>query len=203
MIKAVIFDYGGVISAGGKKFEPAIRLANNLGINYEEALILIRQPWNKLSTGEINEIEFWDELENSYKIPIKFQSRNIWNTYENCMKPLKEMQDLLYKLKSSGFTLGLISNTVPPTALSIKLGGGYKLFDFCVLSCEVGFQKPDIDIYKFGLEHIKNTPPGSVLYIDDVSQNLIPAEGLGMKVIHATNSSNLIKKLSFYLKELS
>ena len=113
------------------------------------------------------------------------------------------MQDLLEKLKSLGYTLGLISNTVPPTALSIKQGGGYKMFDFCVLSCEVGFQKPDSDIYDIGLEQINDIPHSNILYIDDVKRNLIPAKKLGMKVILATDSGNLLKELSFYMKEVN
>lgn len=38
MVEALIFDYGGVISDGGRDFEPAIRLASNLAIDQSSAI---------------------------------------------------------------------------------------------------------------------------------------------------------------------
>ncbi|HVC36259.1 MAG TPA: HAD family phosphatase [Candidatus Dormibacteraeota bacterium] len=200
MIEALIFDYGGVISDGGRGFEPAFRLAKNLGIEEQDALDLIQAPWDKLSTGTINTGEFWNEIETGYGDIVPGNLRDIWNTYENCMKPRGDMQNVLQALKSSGYILGLVSNTVPPTAQSIRNNGGYDFFDFTVLSCEVGFKKPDTKIYELGLNQVGDITPEHIVYIDDANQNLPAAQKLGMKTIHANNHNVLINELSAMLK---
>lgn len=103
-------------------------------------------------------------------------------------------------MKSSGHILELVSNTVPPTAQSIRNNGGYDFFDFTVLSCEVGFKKPDVVIYELRLSHIDNIAPEHIIYIDDANQNLPAAHKLGMKTILANDHSVLISELSTILR---
>ena len=161
---------------------------------------LIQAPWDKLSSGTINTGGFWNEIETGYGDIVPDNLRDIWNTYENCMKPRGDMQNVLQALKSSGYILGLVSNTVAPTAQSIRNNGGYDFFDFTVLSCEVGFKKPDTKIYELGLNHVGDITPGHIVYIDGANQNLPATQKLGMRTIHANNHSVLINELSATLK---
>lgn len=191
MVEALIFDYGGVVSDGGRDFEPAMRLASNLAIDQSSAVQLISEPWDQLSKGFINVNDFWSKIENSLGYEIQDSLKDIWNTFDNCMYPRKQMQATLMSLKNSGYVLGLLSDTVPPTAQSIRLGGGYDPFEFTILSCEVGLRKPDEKIYNIALSQIANINPSNVVYIDDNARNLVPARKLGMQTLLAGNSEDL------------
>ncbi len=191
MVEALIFDYGGVVSDGGRDFEPAMRLASNLAIGQSCAIQLISEPWDQLSKGFIDVDEFWSQIENALGSEVDDTLRDIWNTFDNCMYPRKQIQVTLMNLKTSGYILGLLSDTVPPTAQSIRLGGGYHPFDFTILSCEVGLRKPDEKIYNVALSKIPDISPHNVVYIDDNPKNLVPARKLGMQTILAGNSKDL------------
>lgn len=191
MVEALIFDYGGVVSDGGGDFEPAMRLASNLLIDQSNAVQLISEPWDQLSKGFIDVDGFWLQIEDTLGSEINESLRDIWNTFDNCMHPRKEMQATLMSLKTSGYILGLLSDTVPPTAQSIRLGGGYDPFEFTILSCEAGLRKPDEKIYNLALSKIPDINPSNVVYIDDNANNLVPARKLGMQTILAGNTDDL------------
>ncbi len=191
MVEALIFDYGGVVSDGGRDFEPAMRLSTNLAINQSNAMQLISEPWDQLSKGFIDVDDFWSQIENTLGREVNHSLRHIWNTFDNCMYPRKQILATLMNLKKSGYILGLLSDIVPPTAQSIKLGGGYHPFDFTILSCEVGLRKPDEKIYNIALSKIPDISPRNVVYIDDNPKNLVPARKLGMQTILAGNSKDL------------
>lgn len=63
MIKAVIFDYGGVIIAGGRGNEPAESLAAFLDISKEEAARIILSLWNDYISGRLTEATYWQRVE--------------------------------------------------------------------------------------------------------------------------------------------
>lgn len=199
MINTLIFDYGGVISDGGRSFEPMLRLANNLKIDEESAIELIKKPWGRLSSGIVDVNGFWVEIDKAYGSAIPSQTKEIWNTYENCMKPRTDVLHFLKTLRSSGYHLGLLSNTVPPTANSIRNAGGYKSFDFTILSCEVGLQKPESRIYELILENLPGMSPADMIYVDDVPANLDPARALGIKTVLANSPSNMIGEIASIL----
>ena len=54
------------------------------------------------------------------------------------------------------------------------------LFDGVVFSCEVGFIKPEIEIYSFCINSLK-VKPAYALLIDDDERNLKGAERAGLK----------------------
>jgi len=199
VIEALLFDYGGVVSDGGKDFEPANRLANNLGIEKQDAYKTIEGPWDSLCKGMISVGEFWATIENSVGHPIADDSRAIWNTYEECMFPRSNIQKLLENLRASKYILGLLSDTVHPTALSIRENGGYDMFDFTILSCEAGLRKPNQKIYELALSKLDDVAPQNVVFIDDNPKNLVPATMLGMKTILATDSRRLVNDINALL----
>jgi hypothetical protein len=69
MIKAVLFDYGGVISAGGRGVEITERIAANLDISQERAFELLDIGWTLYASGASSEEEFWKQLETAFGKP--------------------------------------------------------------------------------------------------------------------------------------
>ena len=181
MIKAVIFDYGGVVT-NETDLELERIISNVLGFNLSAIMEKIKKPLSRFSRGDINEQEFWKELSNKAKTKLP---RNIFNDfwilkYYKQVKIHKDVLNLVNKLKGKGYKVGLISNTIKPHVRYNKKMGRYKYFDPVILSCEVGFEKPQRWIYKLALKRLRLRPEECV-FVDDRKENVRGASKVGIK----------------------
>lgn len=191
MIKTLLFDYGGVITKGGGGFELSERLGYALGISQDDAHALLGPVWDDYAKGKISEGQLWKTIEQRYGRPIPLDKRAIWNTWEAHMQPLPEMLALIKSLQDKQYIVGLLSNVIPNTAADIREHGGYDVFDFRILSCETGFAKPDIEIYKLALHKLPGIDPSEIIFVDDQERCLIPARELGIQTILAKNAKQI------------
>jgi epoxide hydrolase-like predicted phosphatase len=198
-----IFDIGGVLKNNTGPWLLYLTIQNFLEklpeeFNIEELdinLSLIencsKENMADLEKGEIKTRKFWKRIHKH--LPEKFKSyisveemRSFWKTlYSNSelVKINKEIQELIIDLKKSGYQLLILSNTIKHHAKcnreERKL---FDNFDGAILSCEVGFRKPEIEIYELVLEKFE-LKPEECIFIDDKEENLIPAKKLGMNTI--------------------
>ncbi len=110
----------------------------------------------------------------------------------------EEIISTLQSLKESGKKVGLISNADyleidawPDSPLS-------SIFDSTIFSCEVGFVKPQPEIYKLCLNELEVSPGDSVFIGDGGSNELITAREMGMSTIMMTG---ILKRLWPHLIE--
>ena len=203
MIKAALFDYGGVITSGGAGNELAERLAVNLGITTEQAADYIYPQFNDYIKSEINEKELWERIERQYGHPISTGNRDIWNKWDS-MIVIPEMNRLVADLKAKGIIVGVLSNVIPNTENAIRLNGGYDGFDFTVLSCDMGKAKPDPKLYKIAINEVQKRIPSiktnEIVFIDDQDINLNPARKLGLRTVLAKNSEDTIAEIKELIK---
>jgi epoxide hydrolase-like predicted phosphatase len=106
--------------------------------------------------------------------------------------PDQEMLDAVRRVRAAGVRTGLISNSWGTRRYDTALLE--ELFDGVVISGHVGIRKPSPEIYSLGAESI-SLPPASCVFIDDLTFNLPPAEGLGMGTIHHTSARETIAEL--------
>lgn len=187
------------MSEGGHGVEITDRIAEKLGVSPERAFELLDIGWTLYANGTITEAKFWSMLEEAYGKPIPAEKRNIWNDWQ-AMQPKPEMLDFVSDLKRQGLTVGLLSNVIPFTMDQIRDHGVYDAFDFAVLSAEIGVGKPDDAIYQAALDKMPTVRPEEVVFVDDLAPFLEPAKKLGMEVVHAQSSEQVIADVSAYLK---
>jgi epoxide hydrolase-like predicted phosphatase len=192
MIKAFLFDNGGVMTTGGAGNELSERLGANLGIDASEAWNLLKPVFSEYIKAKITEPELWRIIENHYGKPISVDKRDIWNKWDS-MKVQPEMVELVNNLKKSGYKVGMLSNVIPNTEKEIRKNGGYEPFEFLVLSCEVGFAKPETEIYHIAMKHLEGIKLQEVVFLDDQAVCLEPAKVMGMKTILVKSSSQAIQ----------
>jgi putative hydrolase of the HAD superfamily len=87
--------------------------------------------------------------------------------------------------------VAVLSNVIEPTYNVIEAAGYYDLFDEVIASCNVGYVKPEAEIYKIALERLGVTAEESV-FIDDQQYCLDPAAKMGFKAILAQNPEQII-----------
>ncbi len=192
MIKAIFFDIGGVI----KKHPAEVRqaeVARRLGINEGKFIDFWKEHRNQMATGEMKEEDFCRLAEEKFKVSgaLKIQREEHEKSSRTSINA--ELLELIEKLKNK-YIIGLISNVSNIQKEYNEKAGLYKPFDPCILSCDVGFVKPDEEIYELALEKTGLKPEDCVV-IDDRKGCLTVADLLGFKTILFENNEKLKEEL--------
>ena len=194
MIRAIIFDFGNVISS----FDISIfqrRLLPYTDLTLEE-LQALREPVSRLAvryeTGLITSREFFDGIcdVGGLWIPMK----DFINAYTSMFTPIESTHALIRALKPH-YQLGMLSNTNEwHYTHNIRTVDVFPLFDAVTLSYEVKAMKPARAMYDDMVNKLAVAPEECV-YIDDLRENAVAAAAMGMHAIHYTTASALMADL--------
>ena len=103
--------------------------------------------------------------------------------------------EILKKLKQAGYPLYGFSNWSAETFPLVRAKHDFfDIFDDMVISGEVGFAKPEPEIYQILLGKI-GRPAHECLFIDDSLPNIQQANKIGFATIHFQSPSQLEKEL--------
>lgn len=193
MIKAIIFDVGGVLLKDDR---------NKLYIKFSQLnKIRVAEMHRKYTpfiqkyydSGLLSTQEFYQQSIKMLKLNIsKKRFFKIWNTY---LMPIPENIKLVNNLSKSYIIMAL-PNTNEADFLDIKRK--YKLFGIkprlYIASYKLKIKKPDKRIYLYALDKVKCRPE-ECLFIDDKIENLTTAKSLGINTIHYKSHIRLLKSL--------
>ena len=198
MIKAIIFDWGGVIAPNPNGGWMNV-LMDMLDISYDE----LRPHWHAagyedFSKGLITEELFWLQFEKSFDKPLNLDTSRVWRD-GSALTPYPEIMEFIETLHAKGLKTAVLSNTVKPLSSTLRNSGLYDSFDAVILSDEVGDAKPDRSMYERTVQAL-DVRPSDCIYIDDLEKNLAPANRLGMITVLADeNPANTIAKVESLL----
>lgn len=99
--------------------------------------------------------------------------------------------DVVARARRGGVRCGLLSNS---WGHRYDRSQWEEMFDVTVISGEVGLRKPDPEIYVLAAKRL-GLPPQDIVFVDDIPQNLAPAEALGMTTVHHTDSAATVAAL--------
>jgi putative hydrolase of the HAD superfamily len=189
MIKAIIFDVGGVIT---KDFPGFKILAEKLGIDYN----LIVRVWKENETEIHKHKMTTEDFLNIVKEKTKLNA-DIVGTWEKIYSENLELdQDVLKIIENlkGKYKLAIISNV---SELHARLKRGmefYSHFDAAILSHEVGAIKPQKEIFAHALKKL-NLRAYECIFIDDKAENIAAAKALGFTAINFKNAEQLASEL--------
>ena len=192
MIKAVIFDWGGVLlyapSIGTKEY-----CAKQLGVNESKFIEIYDKYEPDFQKGKISESNFWKKIYENLEIAVP-KSKILWSTVlEKTYKGNDQVINIAKSLKKQGYKIGYLSNTEIP-ALDFFNKQNYDFLDVSVFSCLEGYIKPEKEIYEIILNRL-GVQPEEVIFIDDKETNIEGGKKLGINTILFTNADSLIKEL--------
>ena len=199
LVKVILFDLGNVILpfdnhqiAGKlsrfsrlKKFQDPENIFSSL-FDLEKGMI------NSFEEGKISPSGFFESVKRSFDLGISLaEFVPIWTDIftENL-----EVSQIILSLKRE-YRLGLLSNTDPlhfPYILS-KFPI-VRLFERWILSYEVGFKKPAIEIFRKAIEWA-SVEPEKIIFIDDSDANIKAAVSVGIQGVHFISSDQLKEEL--------
>lgn len=193
-MKNIVFDLGNVLF----RFDPK-EILDDL---FEEELIkkkIIKDVfktkiWADLDRGTISyndACRIWLNNNPDLKGELMLLLEN-WHKY---LTPIEENISFLYRLKSKGKNLYVLSNFHEHAFNYIRTRYSFfELFDGMVISYQVKLLKPEKEIYNLLIENY-NLIPEQTIFIDDSLENVKAAEEVGIKGILYLNSEELYKQL--------
>jgi putative hydrolase of the HAD superfamily len=190
MIKAIIFDVGGVYMEGSS-VDFINRSYQILGIDKKISSsdgVIFDADYNK------GLISYNDCFKRFFNVPISDdQMKKIGEAWSTTWAPSEEMLNLVKSLKAN-YTLAILSNSDLLNSSKYTERGWYSYFDHLILSHELGIVKPDKRIYEITLSKL-GLPGDQCIFIDDQERVLSPARELGMETILFKSISQLKSEL--------
>lgn len=101
--------------------------------------------------------------------------------------PYSDTHSTLVTLCDNGYKLGIIANQKLGTAERLEKWGLRQFFDVIAASAEIGYAKPDKEIFEKAFELAGCIAEESVMVGDRLDNDIIPAKALGMKTVWIKN----------------
>jgi len=190
MIKAVFFDFGGVLlqHADGvdhKKLEAVHELPERTLLE----CVYIESRYRDHQVGACTEEEWIESVIGALAKRVgRTRAEEVWSAFEQADRELNpDMLDLVKRLRSAGFKVGIVSNTTPGMAerLNERFPGFAALFDDIIGSGDVKMAKPDPAIWRYAMARLSVKPEESV-FTDDMRSYAAAAREIGMHGFHFT-----------------
>ena len=200
MIKAIIFDFGRVISA---QKPPSLfhRYEDELGLEPGtiNSVMFDSQAWQEALVGRKTVEEFWYEIGpelglNSHEEIDAF--RNRYRADENINT---DVLKLIQKLHGH-YRLAVLSNAPPGLSQWLADWRILDFFDLVFCSGDEGVVKPDAMPFEVTLERL-GVQPGEAVFIDDTMENVEAARKLGLHGILFTTAEVLEDELNLLLRK--
>jgi len=205
--RAVLFDLGGVVL--GSPLEAIRDYERELGfernaINRVAADTAPSGAWSRLERGEIDMPTFYRTFEQDCaRAGLGIDARTLMERMAAASAPRPQMLAAIGRLRDEGLRVGALTNN---WAHAGDEAGGRSdgtralrdRFDIFIESSVEGLRKPDPRIYALACERLES-PPETVVFLDDIGHNLKPARALGMATIKVESPDEALRELESVL----
>jgi epoxide hydrolase-like predicted phosphatase len=193
--QAIVFDFGGVLTGEPNRAAVVDFIKESFHMSEEEFEKVNQEKRLAVKQGSTDE-EFWLAYAKTKGIilpsnwPVSFKS-----AMKEAIGVNSQMYQLVEELRERGILIALLSNIDERLSKLVREFGFYKPFAPCLLSCEIGIEKPDPKIYEFLLQEL-NLPAEEVVFIDDLPENIEAAKKIGLDAILFESEYQLRGELS-------
>jgi len=195
MIKAIIFDIGGVLIDIDGWINSLMR--HSTFKNKRRFSEMLNRAALPICKNEINEAEFLTVFCAKMRIKDKKIAAAIFiNGFKNYIKINNDVVNIAKKLKKH-FKLGIISNIIPQHAAALRNKSFLKLFDEIILSCDIKKTKEEPEIF-IRIAKKLNIFPNECLFVDDIKYFADVAKSVGMKAIVFKNNRQFSTEIKKY-----
>lgn len=191
MIKAIIFDVGGVI-VGRILRNMARDLSEKYSKDFSFFNKAIHKGWNDYKLSKITADEFWRIFIEGAKI-----DENIEDLKKMSLGYIDEIRGTVEVINSlkKRYRLAILSNNADEwVEKERKMVDFDRLFDVVLFSNEVKLAKPHKEFFMLCAEKL-GLKPEECLFVDDQNNNLGAAKNFGFKTLKFENAEQLKKDL--------
>ena len=196
-IRAVMFDFGGVISSSPFEAFARFEAENGLPPGFIRAVNATNpddNAWARLERSEVDVQTFgvlWSDEARTLGHDV--DGRLVLQMLSGDIRPrmVAAVRACRPKYKTACLTNNFLSSEV---VVSEQVASVYALFDVVLESRALGVRKPDPHFYELACEAVGVRPDESV-FLDDLGVNLKPARALGMHTIKVTDPDDALAAL--------
>ena len=199
MIRAVLFDFGGVILSSPFEAFAHYEKTNGLPADFLRGLNATNPHDNAWARLERNEVGF-DEFCDLFELEAKgaghaIDARAVMASMAGDVRPA--MVEALRRCKQAGYRTALLTNNWVSFDERDEVAARddvLSLFDVIIESSQVGVRKPDPRFYEMACEALA-IEPAEAVFLDDLGVNLKPARAMGMTTIKVVDPDDAIAEL--------
>lgn len=192
--QAIVFDFGDVLTTKPNTEEIRQFLRTSFYLNKEEFNKVNQLKFDLIKQRKTTDQEFWLQYAKDHNIDLPHDWLQEFIKIKTTVVVDPKMYDLIAKLKETNLPIALLSNINPTQAQFSKDSGFFEPFDPCLLSCELGMEKPDPKIFDY-LIHKLELPAKDILFIDDRPENVDAAKNQGIDAILFKSQAQLVQEL--------
>lgn len=202
-VHGLILDYGEVLSYPQRK-DVIQRMARRLQVpldQFEAAYWCYRDAHHV----DLPASAYWRRILDALAPATPEVQSTIEWLIESDVEPWTEYRDEVWDLarlfRAVGGVTALLSNGVPEVMARVRAQRRLAAyFDTVIVSCEVGLAEPNPRIFEITLSRL-GIEPDQALFVDDRTENLEAAAGLGLLVFHFTGDG-AVQQLRTVLQHL-
>lgn len=196
-LKAVIFDFGGVlVRTRSQHLRAAWEQRLGLAPGGAEELIFGGERGRAVQHGRITDEAHWQWLGQHLGLSAADLAALRGDFFAEDVLD-EELLAYVDQLRAAGYHLGLLSN-VGDNGRWIFGAAKYDIlahFDSATLSAEEGVMKPDPRIFKIALARA-GAQPSEAVFVDDFVRNVEGARAVGMSGIHFRTTEQTLAELA-------
>lgn len=195
-IRALILDYGGVISLpqdadNGQDILHSLGLAP---VDIAKVYRRLRPPYDR---GQITGEQYWAGVLQQFGLrPADFDlARLVEKDVQSWTHLNPAMIRFITEARGQVQQLAIISNMTHDTLAYMRQHFDWlRLFDVLCFSCELGRNKPEREIYDICLRRLQ-VNAGECLFVDDSTRNVAGAQAVGMQALHYTTFAEFSRQV--------
>ncbi len=203
-IKAVIFDFGGVLYKT-PDYRWLLRLMQPFRRQMDELLWGLylsptELPYVKaVLSGQIPEEKVWEAFSRRTRLNHRWVQRMRSGSYSR-RRLNHPMIDLLQSFRPRYKTAILTNAASEFRSTFCQAFSMEDWADEVIISAETGFAKPDADIYLNALQAMRVRPEESI-FVDDMEENVAGARSIGMRAFQFQSNQQVTRQIEHLLRE--
>jgi len=194
-IEVIFFDIGGVLlQIHPEKMIKKISTITNIPFSTVQESFP-HDAHDAYERGQMTDYEWFGSFKTSLPNSSNLTENKFWEAWSILLGEETDVTDILIQLKKT-YRIWLLSNTNHSHIINeIENNNIFpKLVDGAVYSYNVGYRKPEQDIYKIACK-LAVVAPERCVFIDDLEDNIRGANNIGLHGIHYKNTPDLISDL--------
>ncbi len=193
-IRAVIFDYGGVLMRTvdpmpRRELERRLELPSG-GV---DTLVFESPLWDAAQLGRVSDAEFWKDVARRLDLDAE-ELAEFRRTFWAGDRLDEDLLALVGRLRESGYRTALLSNAPADLRPLVEQLGFADVFDIVVISGCEGVMKPDPAIFERTLTRLDVSAEEAV-FVDDSRVNVAGARHVGLEAVRFLGLPSLRKRL--------
>jgi putative hydrolase of the HAD superfamily len=205
MIRAVLWDFGGVILTSPFEAFRRYETQNELPLDFIRSVNTTdphNNAWALMERSEVTPQQFDDLFAaESAALGHRVSGADVLLLLAGEVRP--RMVALLDRVKAAGFRVACLTNNIvggdgpdlADSARSAEIAAIMARFDIIVESSKIGVRKPEPRFYEIACE-LLSVRPDECVFLDDLGINLKPAAAMGMVTIKVNSEDQAIADLS-------